>query len=391
MKKSIIFCISLAVWVSMTGLLQADSFRHTSGESTLLVQASENKAQPGVMMLLLDDPDSGPPPPAGSSPVLDTGLIKCYDNEKEIQCPWPGKPFYGQDAQYPGRARSYTKLGEHQVPLPDDELHIDAGGEWIMTKDNTTWLVWEVKTDANKDEQYDWDDARDQHISGLNCVQFGGLNNWRLPSKMELSTLVNAGNVSPAIDTQWFPKTEASRYWSSTTLADTSAWNVSFQEGYVVFSHVSIEMQARAVSAGFVVPFDLSDNNDGTVSDPNTELMWQKCNYGQEWNGSECEGEPVILNWEQALSYAEGLNWAGYSDWRLPNINELQTLVNNSTFGPAVHPPFNSENTESDRYWSSTTCSHDMSSARHVNFYQGKGQSSNKTISIYARAVRNEH
>jgi hypothetical protein len=58
--------------------------------------------------------------------VPDTGQTKCYNNSTEIPCPGPGEPFYGQDAQYDGPARSYTKLGDNRV------------------KDDVTGLIWEA-------------------------------------------------------------------------------------------------------------------------------------------------------------------------------------------------------------------------------------------------------
>jgi len=81
---------------------------------------------------------------AGSVP--DTGQTKCYDNDSEITCPQSGEPFYGQDAQYAGPARSYTKLGQNGTPLPDTTTQANG---WIMTRDNVTGLVWEVKQDKD--------------------------------------------------------------------------------------------------------------------------------------------------------------------------------------------------------------------------------------------------
>lgn len=87
-------------------------------------------------MLLLDDPAKPPPQPAGILPVLNTGQTRCYDNTQEITCQEPGEPFYGQDANYQPRVpRSYTKIGDGGDELSYDELHIDNGGSWIMTRD----------------------------------------------------------------------------------------------------------------------------------------------------------------------------------------------------------------------------------------------------------------
>jgi len=177
----------------------------------------------------------------------DTGQTKCYDdNGSEITCPAPGQPFYGQDAQYQGPKRSYTKLGANGVELPDSATPADG---WIMTRDNVTGLIWEIKTnkDGTKDyanphdadNYYTWCDHNsntnggnegtcgdgndtEDFINALNSAHFGGFSDWRLPTVKELSTLVNS-NIpypGPTIDTAYFPNTVSSGYWSSATGAD---------------------------------------------------------------------------------------------------------------------------------------------------------------------------
>lgn len=126
----------------------------------------------------------------------DTGQQKCYDDSGEITCPGPGDPFYGQDAQNQGPPRSYTKLAAGGVELPDDAMPADG---WIMTKDNVTGLVWEIKTDDgsihDKDNTYTWCDTNDDANGGdqgtcgegtdtedfilaLNTAHFGGYVDW---------------------------------------------------------------------------------------------------------------------------------------------------------------------------------------------------------------------
>ena len=91
-----------------------------------------------------------------------------------------------------------------------------------------------------------------------------------------------------------------------------------------------------------------TDNGDGTTTDTRTGLMWLKDgNY--PFNGVTSTG-----TWEQALGYCENLVYAGYSDWRLPNIRELESIVNCGTVSPAINTTY-FPNTISDRYWTSTT------------------------------------
>ena len=103
-----------------------------------------------------------------------------------------------------------------------------------MVRDNVTGLIWEVKTDDgsihDKDNTYFWYDFQDVFIATLNSQNFGGQNDWRLPTIKELSTLVDSSipYPGPTIDTDYFPNTQSSTYWSSPTDANypSSAWGV---------------------------------------------------------------------------------------------------------------------------------------------------------------------
>ena len=191
-------------------------------------------------------------PAQAFQPFPDTGQTKCYDNTGEIPCPSPGQPFYGQDAQYqPRLPRSYTKLGHGGTVLPDSALHVDDGGQWLMTRDNVTGLIWELKTNVNRAHVYTWSNAQSQFIAGLNSAEFGGFSNWRLPDIKELSSLVKAAG-SPLIDAVWFPKNVPWYYWSSTSKAGETicAWFVNFGGGWVDYSSKSAESYyVRAVRA----------------------------------------------------------------------------------------------------------------------------------------------
>jgi len=73
------------------------------------------------------------------------------------------------------------------------------------------------------------------------------------------------------------------------------------------------------------------DHGDGTVTDVKTGLQWMRCSLGQEWRVGTCVGNAATYRWEEAREAAETLNrhggYAGYQDWRLPTIEELQALI----------------------------------------------------------------
>ena len=91
---------------------------------------------------------------------------------------------------------------------------------------------------------------------------------------------------------------------------------------------------------GFPMAGRFTDNRDGTVTDGGTGLVWQK------------ETAPGTYTWPQALRYSEGLELAGHDDWRLPNVRELQSIVDYGRFDPSIDPVFGAE---SGWYWSSST------------------------------------
>lgn len=119
---------------------------------------------------------------------------------------------------------------------------------------------------------------------------------------------------------------------------------------------------------------ELVDNGDGTVTDTVTGLMWQ-------------QGEAGAMNWQNALIYCEDLALAGYDDWRLPNRNELQTLVDYAEFNPAIDI-VRFPGAMSSYYCSSTTYAYNTGYAWLVYFGNGHVYSVHKSGSYYVRAVR---
>ena len=92
---------------------------------------------------------------------------------------------------------------------------------------------------------------------------------------------------------------------------------------------------------------------DLVVLDDTASLMWQACSAGQ--TGSDCAGIAIPYSWQNAKDYCEALDgYAGYSDWRLPNIRELLSLIDYTKYRPAVDS-IAFPATQSDGYWSSTS------------------------------------
>lgn len=139
-----------------------------------------------------------------------------------------------------------------------------------------------------------------------------------------------------------------------------------------------------ALQAVTVWAASFKDNGNGTVTDSTTGLLWQQGGSdGQGWNGQ------AFMYWADAISYCEGLSLGGQSDWRLPNVNELKSIVDTKYSNPTIDKTY-FPNTHADSYWSSDLSSkstYGISYAWGVSF-SGGGKYEWMTISaLYVRCV----
>jgi len=131
-----------------------------------------------------------------------------------------------------------------------------------------------------------------------------------------------------------------------------------------------------------------TDNGDGTITDNCTGLMWKTCSEGQTYGaGPVCTGDASTFTWVNALSQCEGLNYAGHSDWRLPNAKELLSIVNYQNSDPAINTTYFPA-TAAYHYWSSTTLVGLPNSAWRVHFFFGYMGNYYKSDSYHVRCVR---
>ena len=126
---------------------------------------------------------------------------------------------------------------------------------------------------------------------------------------------------------------------------------------------------------------DYTDYGNGTVTDNATGLMWDKCSWGQTWSSNTCSGTATTHTWSAALGVAVTANSASYrsyNDWRLPNKNELESLVKlDAATSPAIDTSA-FPNTPSDPFWSSTTFAPNTGDAWYVYFNNGDVGNDNK-------------
>lgn len=111
-----------------------------------------------------------------------------------------------------------------------------------------------------------------------------------------------------------------------------------------------------------------------TVTDSVTDLVWQKTD------------DNVLYSWDEAWYECQHLNHAGETDWRLPSISELFSIVDYEKYSPAIKASFPSTNAA--EFWSATTAASDSRKALYVNFFSGRISSASEVGSYYIRCVR---
>ena len=219
--------------------------------------------------------------------------------------------------------------------------------------DKATGLVWQKSDD---DDLKTWSEAR-EYCQNLELPS-GGWTDWRLPSVEELISIVDYGAHDPAINSVFWG-TEQLPYWSATTMADDSggAQIVGFINGTVSWDYRSAEYYVRCVRRLSARDNIFKNNNNGTVSDLSTGLMWQR------------ENDNIIIPWDDANSYCQELSLGGKHDWRLPNVKELQSIADGRIKNPVIDTEVFIHN--GIFFWSATTRADNSQYAWFVRFDNG--------------------
>ncbi len=292
-------------------------------------------------------------------PIVDTGQSACYNNFSEIAAPSAGQAFYGQDAQINGHQPSYRDNGDGTIT------------------DVITGLMWQKSLPAKK---YSYQEC----LQYADTCTLAGYTDWRLPTIKELYSLIlfsgatgmDESTCFPYLDTDVFDfrfggtvnpqeriidaQYATSTIYKGTTMnGNETMFGVNFVDGrikgYPTFKDFEIKLVRGRSDYGVN---DFVNNGDGTITDQATGLMWDE------------SGSPTGMNWEAALAWVQQKNtehYLGYSDWRLPNAKELQSIVDyqrspSYTDSPAISPLFEvpaiideGGNTNYPFYWTSTT------------------------------------
>jgi uncharacterized protein (TIGR03437 family) len=277
-----------------------------------------------------------------------------------------------------GQTTHYTATFGEDADYALNPPSFAANGDGTVT-DLVTSLMWQ-RADGG---EMTWENA------GTYCraLSLGGRKDWRLPFAHEAFSILNHNTVNPALDTSAFEKSAAEYWWSADQRADDASriWVTNAGGGTgphpkseTVSAGGSKKFHARCVRSPISIDGlrrNFTDNGDGTITDNHTGLMWQKADSGD------------ALGWEDALRYGEGLSLAGYEDWRLPNIKELQSINDERLTSPSLDKDFFTGTLPSEN-WSSTTLVNQTASAWTVDFTLGIASYRSKTEKLRVRAVR---
>jgi Protein of unknown function (DUF1566)/Putative Ig domain/Carboxypeptidase regulatory-like domain/Glucodextranase, domain B/Purple acid Phosphatase, N-terminal domain len=333
-------------------------------------------------------------------------------------------PQSGQTTSYAAGDDGDLKAG---APWPAPRFSDSRNG---TISDNLTGLVWSrdanpLKTrapgldaEAVGDGSVTWQHALD-YIKRLNAERYLGHNDWRLPNLIELASLLHQGQVVNSIwlSGEGFYSVETGGYWSasSSMLNPRMAWTVNIDAGPVGFIDKGkrgyvwpvrggeTSATTRLFKTGQSACFDstgtgiscagsgqdgelrtgaawpvprISINGDQTVTDNLTGLIWGRdANLMISRDPSFVPGAGErngAVTWQDALAYVARLNgdgYLGYRDWRLPNRNELASVVNYAEEDPAAWLGDQGVFNVQQNYWSSGNSAVSPSNAWNVTQY----------------------
>lgn len=265
--------------------------------------------------------------------------------------------------------------------LPLNRVQLVASGKDTVL-DKVTGLQWERSPNQTTL-------TASNAFNRCNELGVGGFNDWRLPTLVELMTLVDFTVANPAIDAKLFPGTKSAKYWTATERPTAGRvsykWAVDFGNGKPEFidktpTHLTrctrtFQTTGEPVAAAerFVV-----DSDSGVVVDKYTDLRWQR------------SFSPKLTGSTGCASFCAGLKTDG-GNWLAPDIRQLMTLVDYTRTSPATDPqPF--PDVPIDSFWSTTQMVSDQDYSWAVSFGSGGliPMTHDHVVGSYCRCVKQD-
>jgi len=242
-----------------------------------------------------------------------------------------------------------------------------------ITVDRNTGLMWQRNVVANPSSFAGAKQACDQ-------LALAGYDDWRLPSRIELVSILDLARVQPAIDPIAFPQTPTDWFWTSSAAAGDgqAAWYVYFYFGYPKTDLVSNQFSWRCVRTAepHPPPSPRYDIQAETVRDLGTGLVWQRAVPER------------TFAFEEARTYCGQLTVAGQQGWRLPSMTELLTLVDEGAAAAPMIDVAAFPNTPGEAFWTSSEFGGASGMAWQVYFDRGNGLYGLSSAQFRVRCLR---
>jgi hypothetical protein len=229
--------------------------------------------------------------------------------------------------------------------LPNTESYTDLGNGTVL--DNITCLTWQKTQNTPASTTFGVPSSstltdNQTYCAGLASSGYGGLTTWRIPTRIELASIVNLKATSGDAINPIFGKEAGGYYrtasdWYETITGQNAsgfAWIYNMGSGltsnaYAGTSAASVRCVAgngtgEAIDVMAVEPPNHYTIANGEVTDNYTKLIWQQA------------FSPTTMDWSAAAGYCSSLGLNGHT-WRTPSLNELATLVNEAKVSPAVN------------------------------------------------------
>lgn len=277
-----------------------------------------------------------------------------------------------------GQTMSYTSTaGEDNDYSINTPSFIDHGNGTIT--DTITGLMW-MKMDGG---EMTIENAR---VYADTCTA-SGYSDWRLPLPIESYSILNHQANNPAIFSTYFTSTTAEYWWTSVVQCNDSNKIWATNAGGGIGNHPKIETISaggtkhfharlvRDVQTPIILTDRYTNQQDGTFRDELTNLVWQQTALTDS------------ITWEDALHYADTCSLGAHSDWRLPNVKEIQSLNEESHFGPSINTNY-ILNVGVGKVWSSTTLPNQTGKAWYLDTQYGITTYQNKINKLKVLLVR---
>lgn len=261
--------------------------------------------------------------------------------------------------------------------LPNIQRHtVLMVGVDEVVRDDVTGLVWQRYA---PDQRFTWRDAS-AYCAALRLA--GGsasASNWRLPSRIELVSLLDLSRTDPSIDLEAFQGTPGEWFWTSSRQSDdpSRSWFAYFYFGYPDTDPQDNAYAARCVRETPGPPHDgpRYDLQNEVVKDLATKLTWQRA--------IPADGATHAA----AAQYCADSTVGGWDDWRLPSLQEMETIVDEGRSNPAADPVVFPQ-TPAAGFWTATLWAGTPVLAWHVDFDRGGAAYDTATMSYRIRCVR---